>query len=241
MEERILRAIHRKGLQSALKVCGRWTAGKRRAGIQDVGAKGIRETPIPWHGMCGKKEKRCCSVKLKRIFRLMKTTELNERKNKEWNEDPITHEPGSHPLATGLGAAGAGAAGAAIGAGLGGPVGMAIGGAVGAIVGGLSGKATGEVLHPTSEEAFWREHHSTQPYAREHPYETFEPAYRSGYQGYTTHGKDRTFDASEEDVRRLYESNGTGLPWDSAREASREAWERAAVWERAGSMPPILP
>ena len=48
---------------------------------------------------------------------------------KDENRDPITGEPGSHPLGTGLGSAGGAAAGAAIGA-IGGPIGMAVGGVI---------------------------------------------------------------------------------------------------------------
>ena len=44
----------------------------------------------------------------------------NER-GKDLNEDPITGEPGSHPVGTGLGAAGGAAAGAALGTAVGGP------------------------------------------------------------------------------------------------------------------------
>ena len=52
--------------------------------------------------------------------------------------DPLTGEPGAHPAAVGVGAFGAGAAGAAIGA-LAGPIGAVIGAAIGAIAGGLAG------------------------------------------------------------------------------------------------------
>ena len=55
------------------------------------------------------------------------------------NRDPITGEPGAHPIGTGAGAAAGGATGATVGA-IGGPVGAVIGGAVGAVVGGLAGK-----------------------------------------------------------------------------------------------------
>ena len=64
------------------------------------------------------------------------------------NLDPITDEPGSHPLGTGVGAAGGAVAGAAIGA-VAGPVGAAVGGVVGAIAGGLAGHAVGEQVNPT--------------------------------------------------------------------------------------------
>lgn len=54
------------------------------------------------------------------------------------HDDPITGEPGAHPAAVGVGALGAGAAGAAIGM-LVGPIGAIIGAAVGAVAGGLAG------------------------------------------------------------------------------------------------------
>ncbi len=43
------------------------------------------------------------------------------------NPDPITNEPGAHPIGTGVGAVAGGAAGAAAGAAIGGPVGAGIG------------------------------------------------------------------------------------------------------------------
>ena len=73
------------------------------------------------------------------------------------NRDPMTGEPRSHPVGTGIGAVGGGVAGgvagaAAAGAAAGsaaGPVGTAIGAAGGAIVGGLAGKAGAEAMNPT--------------------------------------------------------------------------------------------
>ncbi len=67
--------------------------------------------------------------------------------------DPITGEPGAHPVGVGVGALGAGAAGAAIGS-IGGPIGMLIGAAIGAVAGGLAGKevaATNDT--PVAEES----------------------------------------------------------------------------------------
>ena len=64
------------------------------------------------------------------------------------NLDPLTDEPGSHPVGTGVGAAGGAVAGAAIGA-VAGPVGAAAGAVVGAIAGGLAGHAAGEAVNPT--------------------------------------------------------------------------------------------
>src|SRR5688572_11794958 len=64
------------------------------------------------------------------------------------NRDPISGEPGSHPVGTGAGALAGGATGAGIGAAAG-PVGSAVGAAAGAVAGGLAGKAAGESFNPT--------------------------------------------------------------------------------------------
>ena len=65
------------------------------------------------------------------------------------NRDPITGEPGAHPVGTGVGAAAGGiAAGAAVGS-VAGPVGTVVGAAVGAVAGGLAGKGVAEKVDPT--------------------------------------------------------------------------------------------
>jgi uncharacterized protein (TIGR02271 family) len=64
------------------------------------------------------------------------------------NRDPITHEPGAHPVGTGAGAAAGGVAGAAAGS-VAGPVGTGVGAAAGAVIGGLGGKAAAEKFNPT--------------------------------------------------------------------------------------------
>src|SRR4029453_19377638 len=96
----------------------------------------------------------------------MKDTDITQKEKRDRNEDPITGEPGSHPVATGIGAAGAGAAGAAIGTAVGGPVGTVVGTGLGAVAGGYGGHAAGEAIDPTVEDAYWREQHSRQPFAR---------------------------------------------------------------------------
>ena len=67
--------------------------------------------------------------------------------------DLITGEAGSYPVEVGVGALGAGAAGAAIGA-FAGPIGALIGAAVGAVAGGLAGKEVAEsVEESTTKDA----------------------------------------------------------------------------------------
>src|SRR5687767_122437 len=53
---------------------------------------------------------------------------MNDNKKRDANPDPITGEPGAHPVGVAGGATGGAVTGAAIGA-LGGPVGSAVGGA----------------------------------------------------------------------------------------------------------------
>jgi uncharacterized protein (TIGR02271 family) len=90
-----------------------------------------------------------------------RTIIMNENKNKKGtdaNRDPITGEPGSHPVGTGVGAVAGGAAGAAAGAATGaalgtagaGPIGTGIGAVAGALIGGAAGHGTAEGLNPTN-------------------------------------------------------------------------------------------
>lgn len=148
------------------------------------------------------------------------------KKDKSRNPDLITGAPGSHPVGTGLGAAAGGAAaGAAVGT-VAGPVGTVAGAAVGAIVGGLAGKGVAEAVNPTAEDAYWRENHLKQPYAKGRPYDDYRPAYRTGYEGYSEFGEDATFEEREAELRKRYESSGSKLSWDEARAASQAAWRR---------------
>src|SRR5437762_13402347 len=93
-----------------------------------------------------------------------KTTTPGEdiRGEKDANRDPITDAPGAHPVGVGVGAAGAGTAGALIGS-VAGPVGTAIGAAVGAVAGGLAGKGVAEAGNPSAEGAHWREEYCNRP------------------------------------------------------------------------------
>ena len=155
----------------------------------------------------------------------MSDENLSKKQSRDRNEDPITGEPGSHPIGTGIGSASGAAAGAAVGA-VGGPVGAIVGGVIGAVAGGYAGKAAGEAIDPTAEDAYWRNEHSRQPFASGSRFEDYQPAYRAGYEGYGRYGGDRAFDDVEPDLQRDYSSAGATVPWEKAREASRAAWTR---------------
>ncbi|MEP6955580.1 MAG: hypothetical protein ABI883_02050 [Chthoniobacterales bacterium] len=146
------------------------------------------------------------------------------------NQDPITGEPGSHPIGTGVGTTGGGLTGAAIGAAVGGPVGAAVGAVVGGIVGAYGGRGVAEAVNPTLEEKYWRENHSSRVWADESAsYDHFAPAYRTGYEGITKYSG-REYHEIEGDLARDYEKNDAhpAIPWDRARPAVRAAWDRVA-------------
>lgn len=144
------------------------------------------------------------------------------------NRDPITGEPGAHPVGTGIGAAAGGmAAGAAIGT-VAGPVGTAVGAAVGAVVGGLAGKGVAEKIDPTVEDAYWRENYRTRPYVKgTEAYDGYAPAYRTGYEGYSRHAG-KSFNEAEPALQTEYSKHcdAVGLEWDKAKHATRDAWDR---------------
>ena len=145
------------------------------------------------------------------------------------NRDPLTNEPGAHPVGTGLGAAmGGAAAGAAAGA-LGGPVGAAVGGVAGAVIGGLAGKAAAESVNPTAEDVYWRDIYQREPYyVHGRTYDQYRPAYELGWSSVGRYEGD--FDTVEprlaDDWRARHADQG--LAWTDVRPATRAAWERAS-------------
>lgn len=186
----------------------------------------------------------------------MATTNEDTR-GRDSNPDPITGAPGSHPVGVGVGAAGGGATGAAIGTAVAGPIGTAIGAVIGAVAGGLAGKGAAEAVDPTGEDAYWREQHTTQPFAKkDHTYDDYAPAYRTGYEGFSKYGASAgstRFEDAEPKLREHYEtlhSTGAGagssalaggstagvgtgsaasrakLGWEEAKHAAKAAWHR---------------
>lgn len=143
------------------------------------------------------------------------------------NRDPITGEPGSHPVGTGVGALGGAAAGAAIGTAAG-PVGTLLGGAIGAVAGGLAGKGIAEKIDPTAEDAHWRANYVNEIYHDpSSDYNDYRPAYHTGYSAYSQN-PDRTFDEAEPEMRQTWEKTKgqSRLTWEKARHASRAAWNK---------------
>jgi rubrerythrin len=126
------------------------------------------------------------------------------------------------------GAAGGALAGAAAG-GLTGPAGAAIGAVVGAVAGAIGGKAIADRINPEAEQDYWRTNYSSRPYVTKgSTYEDYGPAYKLGYERYPDyHG--RTFDEAEADLQRDWDARrgGSRLSWTQARQATRDAFDRA--------------
>jgi hypothetical protein len=156
-------------------------------------------------------------------------SQINKTRDENANRDPISGEPGAHPVATGLGAAAGGAAaGAAVGT-VAGPVGTLVGAAVGVVVGGLAGKGIGEAIDPTREDAYWRDNYSTRPYVEKGAsYDDYGPAYGFGVDAVTRYPGRKFEDLESEMSRNWTDANGSSsLRWERARDAARDAFNRA--------------
>jgi uncharacterized protein (TIGR02284 family) len=143
------------------------------------------------------------------------------------NSDPLTGEPGAHPVGTGLGAA---AGGAGVGAAAGmvaGPAGALVGAVAGAVAGGYGGKAAAEAINPTAEEAYWRSNYDKEDYYEAgRPFDDYRPAYRLGVTGRT--GYSGSFEDYEGRLADGWDAQreGSTLGWPQARAATRAAWDR---------------
>lgn len=139
---------------------------------------------------------------------------------------------GAHPIGVGIGAA-SGAAAGAVGGSLAGPVGTVAGAAVGAVVGSLAGSAAAQALDPTVETAYWRDAHPSRPYANtEFNYDEYAPAYRYGWESFSSRGGNgKTFESVEADLGRGWDKvkGASRLGWDKAKSASQSAWLRVAT------------
>lgn len=161
-------------------------------------------------------------------------------KEKDLNRDPITGEPGAHPVGVGIGTAVGAAGGAAVGAvatgavagaaagTAAGPIGTAAGAVIGGIAGAAMGKGLAEAINPTEEEEYWQENYTSRPYvASGEEYEIYRPAYRYGVDSYTSY-EGRTFDEIEPELNRNWNSarGASTLEWDRARPAVQDSYNR---------------
>ena len=159
------------------------------------------------------------------------------------NPDPITDQPGSHPIETGIGALiGGAASGMAVGAVATGPlapVGAVVGLVAGAVAGGLAGKGVGELIDPTTKDNWLRDYFSSQE-AKKHVREgetvdTYRPAYDYGVEAGTRHAG-KKFDDVELNLKTVWDERrgDDGLAWDRSSPAVRHAFDRAGGSFRNG-------
>ncbi|MBX9628361.1 MAG: hypothetical protein K2X82_31470 [Gemmataceae bacterium] len=145
------------------------------------------------------------------------------------NADPITDQPGSHPVETGVGAViGGVASGLAVGA-VGGPVGAVVGAIIGgAAAGGLAGKGVGELLDPTTEDNWIRE-----ALGASHPADTPErvAAHRRAFR-YGSVARERfpgrMFKDAEAELRAGWEDVGEAAPWAEVYASVRAGFDGTA-------------
>jgi hypothetical protein len=143
------------------------------------------------------------------------------------NPDPITDEPGAHPIETGIGAAIAGAASGVAAGAVAGPVAAAVGAAVGAVAGGYAGKGIGELIDPTTEDNWLRENFKSRPYVEDgDDFEDYHPAFRYGAEAEAKYG-DAGIDLMDEQLRSDWEaSKDSQMPWTKAKGAVHDAYNR---------------
>lgn len=147
--------------------------------------------------------------------------------HRDSNRDPITGAPGAHPVGVAAGGVGGAVAGAAVGS-LFGPIGTLIGGAIGAVGGAAGGKAVAERVDPTGEVEYWKAEAPNRDYYE--PAADFDrdyaPAYRVGTERRNAEGSAWT--DAEPALQRDWETSKdtSQLPWDKAKPAVRDAFER---------------
>lgn len=78
-----------------------------------------------------------------------------------------------------------------------------------------------------TEEAYWPENHSKQPFAQNRPYSDFAAAYRTGYEGFHKY-PGKAYEEIEDELADDYEhaEPGSPLPWDHVRHAVHAAWAK---------------
>ena len=154
----------------------------------------------------------------------------NTAKKHDANRDPITGEPGSHPVGTTVGAAAAGTAGAIVGAGLAGPLGAAVGAGLGVAAGAAVGHNAAETVNPTyiDVEPELVAQFGERDYTNGRPYEDYRDAYAFGAAERSKLAGDRVDwdDRLEANLRTRWDSTRAkaGLAWDDAKHAVRDSW-----------------
>lgn len=160
-------------------------------------------------------------------------TQPKDTAHRDLNRDPISGQPGSHPVGVGVGGAAGGAAAGALAGTMFGPLGTLIGAGVGVIAGAAAGKRVAERIDPTGEVEYWRHAHADRPYTDTTAYDyerDYSPAYGFGLQAREQYAG-QGFEQSEGELKRQWEAarGQSRLDWEQAKPAVRDSWTRADV------------
>jgi hypothetical protein len=155
--------------------------------------------------------------------------------------DLKTGETSAETLGVAFGAMAGSAASATAGLAMGGPAGMVVGAIAGGLAGAYSALSVEKDFGRAFDRGYWQDHYpSSTCYDAETRFDTYEPAYRLGWESYFAEGEERAREDRERQLQEEWESNreaGDGLDWRRAREATREAWQRAARIFPRGPVP----
>lgn len=90
---------------------------------------------------------------------------------------------------------------------------------------GSQGGETDRSIAGAGADSFWRQRFATRAYVDpERGYEHYRPAYRYGWESRSRH-EDREFNEVESRLREEWDAERTGLNWEEARPAVRDAYE----------------
>jgi hypothetical protein len=91
-------------------------------------------------------------------------------------------------------------------------------------------KQTRHNIDKTAENKYWQNQFRNESYYEAgKKFEDYEPAYRTGIEGYDRYSDTApTFDAAEQSLKADYEKfkDQTELGWDKAKNAAKAAWHR---------------
>lgn len=151
--------------------------------------------------------------------------------NPEDPMDSLTAQAAVNPLGAGLGAATGAAVGVAVGIAAG-PVGSLAGAVVGTIAGALAGGGVSSSWYRGASGDHWFRLFNSRPYITEGArFEDWGPAYAYGEAMYERQSGPRAWNGQvESELGHGWEAerarSASALPWDQARHAARDAWER---------------
>jgi uncharacterized protein YcfJ len=150
--------------------------------------------------------------------------------NKDSNPDPVTGEPGFHPIGNVVGGIPGATVGAAIGA-AGGPIGIVIGAAIGGLLGGAAGDSVAEMLNPSEVDTYWEKEYRNHSFGKGKNYSDVRDPIHFGTRERLRYGVEADdWEDVESDLRVKWEKtkNYAGRRWEDVRDATRAGYVKAS-------------